>query len=117
MDSVQTIDANQHSLQLNVVVKWRAIFIDKGLKVNAGKSKVMVGSNGGKMIVNSGKLLCGVCGKGVQATSVHCTSTARNKWMDEVLIAFAISDIRCSPVGYERSSVCQLCQKQHYLWK
>ena len=29
--------------------------LGKGLKVNAGKSKVMVGSSGGKMIVNSGK--------------------------------------------------------------
>ena len=29
--------------------------VNKGLKVNAGKSKVMVGSSGGKMIVNSGK--------------------------------------------------------------
>ena len=35
--------------------------------------------------------------------------------MDEVLRAFAISDIQCSPVGDERSSVCQLCQKQHFL--
>ena len=42
----------------------------KGLKVNAGKSKVMVGSSGGKMIVNSGEWPCGVCGKGVQANSV-----------------------------------------------
>ena len=38
--------------------------------MNAGKSKVMVGSSGGKMIVSSGKCLCGVCGKGVQANSV-----------------------------------------------
>ena len=37
------------------------------------KSKVMVGSSGRKMIVNSGKLPCGVCGKGVQANSVQCT--------------------------------------------
>ena len=29
--------------------------LDKGLKVNAGKSQVIVGSSGGKMIVNSGK--------------------------------------------------------------
>ena len=35
--------------------------------MNAGKSKVMVGSSGGKMIVKSGKWPCGVCGKGVQA--------------------------------------------------
>ena len=37
------------------VADWRASLLGKGLKVNAGKSKVMVGSSGGKMIVNSGK--------------------------------------------------------------
>ena len=47
--------------------------------MNAGKSKVMVGSRGGKMIVNSGKWPCGVCGKGVQANSVQCTVC--NKWI------------------------------------
>ena len=41
--------------------------------MNAGKSKVMVGSSGGKMIVNAGKWPCGVCGKGIQANSVQCT--------------------------------------------
>ena len=55
------------------VAEWRASILDKGLKVNAGKSKVMVGSSGGKMIVNSGKWPCGVCGKGVQANVVQCT--------------------------------------------
>ena len=29
--------------------------LDKGLKVNAGNTKLMVGISGGKMIVNSGK--------------------------------------------------------------
>ena len=55
------------------VSDWRAWLLGKGLKVNAGKCKVMVGSSGGKMIVNSGKWPCGVCGKGVQANSVQCT--------------------------------------------
>ena len=57
---------------------WRASLLDKGLNVNAGKSKVMVGSSGGKMIVNSGKWPCGVCGKGVQANSVQCTNGFTN---------------------------------------
>ena len=35
------------------VAEWRASLLDKGLKVNAEKSKVMVGSSGGKMIVIS----------------------------------------------------------------
>ena len=45
------------------VAEWRARHFDNGLKVNAGKSKVMTGSHGGKMIINSGKWPCGVCGK------------------------------------------------------
>ena len=32
------------------VGEWRASLLDKGVKVNAGKSKVMVGSSGGKMV-------------------------------------------------------------------
>ena len=37
--------------------------------------------------------------------------------MDEVPRAFAISAIQNSPAGDEMPSVCQLCQKQHDLWK
>ena len=47
------------------VADWRSSLFGKVLKVNAGKYKVMVGSSGGKMVVNSGKWPCGVCGKGV----------------------------------------------------
>ena len=36
------------------VAEWRASHLHKGLKVNAEKTKVMVGSSGGKMIVNTG---------------------------------------------------------------
>ena len=61
------------------VADWRASLLGKGLKVNAGKSKVMVRSSGGKIIVNSGKWPCGVCGKGVQTNSVQCTVCT--KWI------------------------------------
>ena len=37
------------------MAEWRDSLLDQGLKVNAGKSKVIVGSSGGKMLVNSGK--------------------------------------------------------------
>ena len=43
------------------------------------------------------------------------TARIRNGWM-KFRDLFAISDIQSSPVGDERSSVCQLCQKQHDLW-
>ena len=49
---------------------------------------------------------------------VDLAATARiKKWMDEVLKAFAISDIQISPADDESASVCHLCQKQHDLWK
>ena len=65
------------------VAEWRASLLDKGLKVNAGKSKVMVGSNGGMMIVNSGKWPCSVCGKEVEANSVQCTVCGK-KWIHKL---------------------------------
>ena len=55
------------------VAEWRVFLLDKGLKLNARKSKVMVGSSGGKIIVKSGNWPRGVCGKRVQANSVQCT--------------------------------------------
>ena len=45
-------------------------------------------------------------------------ATARiNKKMDEVPRAFDSSDIKSSHIRDERSCVCQLCQKQHDIWK
>ena len=52
------------------VVEWRASLLAKGMKVNAGKSKVMVGSSGVKMIVNSREWPCDICGKGYSAQYV-----------------------------------------------
>ena len=51
--------------------------------MNAGKSKVMVGSSGGKMIVNSGKWPYGVSGKGVRANFVKCTVCKKNGTIQE----------------------------------
>ena len=53
------------------VAEWRTSILDKGLKVNAGNTKVIVGSSGGKWS-------CGVRGKGVQTTTGQCTVCKRN---------------------------------------
>ena len=70
--------------------------------MNSGKSKLMVGSSGGKMIVNSGKWPCGVCQKGVQANSVQCTVCIKwfHTWFSGVrgglsLVADAFRCKRC----------------------
>ena len=70
------------------VTEWRASLLNKGLKVNAEKSKVMVGSSDGKIVVNYGKWPCGVCGKGVQANSVQCTVCKKwiHKWCSTLCV-------------------------------
>ena len=63
------------------VADWRASLLSKGLKVNAGKSKVIVGSSGGKMIVNSEKWPCGVSAQYVKNGFINgaevCVVTCR----------------------------------------
>ena len=66
------------------VSEWRVSLLGQGL--NAGKYKIMVGSSGGKMIVNSRKWPCGVCRESVQANSIKCT-------------------VRCVKSGFTRSVV------------
>ena len=80
------------------VAESRSSLLDKGLKVNAGKSKVMVGSSGGKMIVSSGKWPCGVCGKGVQTNSVQCTVCKKEdsqavQWSRGLLTVSGVGDV------------------------
>ena len=69
--------------------------------MNAGNSKVIVGSSGGEMIVQSGKWPCGVCAKGVQANSVQCTVCT--KWIHK----------RCSSVCGDLSLVADgfMCKR------
>ena len=53
-DALTLMAPTMEQLDRNVT-NWRASIIDKGLKMNAGNTKVMVGISKGKMIVSSGK--------------------------------------------------------------
>ena len=65
------------------MAKWSATLLENGLKVNTGKSKVMVGSSGGKMIVNSKKWPCVICGKGMQTNAVQYTVHVSKTWIQK----------------------------------
>ena len=58
---------------------WRTAMERKGLKVNAGKSKVMVSAIDAGEMEETGEYPCGVCCKGVGANSTQCTTCA--KWV------------------------------------
>ena len=55
-------------------------------------------------------------GDGGADLAASATVRIRNGWMMYKEL-FVISDIQSSPAGDERPSACQLCQKQHDLWK
>jgi hypothetical protein len=58
--------------------RWKSVIERKGLKVNMGKTKVMVSGEGGERVV-SGIDPCGVCDKRVKANSVLCIGC--KKWV------------------------------------
>ena len=58
--------------------KWKSAIEKKGLKVNMGKTKVMVSGEGGERVVSRIDP-CGVCDKRVKANSVLCTGC--QKWV------------------------------------
>jgi len=51
--------------------KWKEAFESKGLKVNVGKTKVVVSGAEGEVTVSKVDP-CGICGKRVMANSVLC---------------------------------------------
>ncbi|XP_006819864.1 uncharacterized protein LOC102808533, partial [Saccoglossus kowalevskii] len=59
-------------------VKWKKAFESKGLKVNLGKTKVMVSGTEEKALVSKVDP-CGMCGKRVKVNSVRCVKCG--KWI------------------------------------
>src|SRR6266516_5349108 len=58
---------------------WIARLKGKGLRVNIGKTKVMICKVDAGQVENSGKFPCGICRKGVGVNSIRCTSC--NMWI------------------------------------
>ena len=57
-----------------------------------------------------------ICYLGDVGVDLAATARIRNGWM-KFRERFPFLPSRAPPVGDERSSGCQLCQKQHALWK
>ena len=54
-------------------IDWKSSLERRGMKVNIGKTKLMVTGKKSE-IIRSGRYPCGVCGRGVGANSILCTS-------------------------------------------
>ena len=54
-------------------VDWKQAMARRGMKVNIGKSKIMVTGKRNE-VIRSGRYPCGVCGRGVGQNSILCTA-------------------------------------------
>jgi hypothetical protein len=61
------------------IQNWKTSMANKGLKVNPGKTKEMIGGDGQGVQEESGKWPCGVCHNGVGRNSIRCNKC--QKWI------------------------------------
>ena len=81
--------------------KWKEAFESKGLKVNLGKTKVLVsGAEGDLSKIDP----CGICGKQVMANSVLCVKCG--KW-----IHGRCAKVKRVTLRLGRDFVCARCKK------
>ena len=54
------------------LLTWKEAMEEKGLRVNAGKTKIMISSRGLDLLQSSGEFPCAVCRTGVGSNSIFC---------------------------------------------
>ena len=96
------IIANSMEELLEKLKIWKKGMEEKGLRVNMGKTKIMVSGPQMDLLRKSGKYPCAVCLKGVRESSIKCTGC--NSWVHK----------RCSGIKgrlkEDRSYKCPRCQ-------
>ena len=86
-------------------IKWKDAFERKGMKVNIGKTKLMVSGEEGER-TNSNIDPCGICGKRVMANSVWCSKCG--KWIHGRCTRMK----RITP-SMAKDFVCKKCKKSN----
>ena len=54
------------------LLTWKEAMEEKGLRVNAGKTKIMICGTGLDLLQSSGEFPCAVCRTGVGSNSIFC---------------------------------------------
>ena len=54
------------------LLTWKGAMEEKGLRVNAGKTKIMICGMGLDLLLSSGEFPCAVCRTGVGSNSIFC---------------------------------------------
>merc|ERR1711893_505773 len=88
---------------MKMLVEWRGCLSSKGLKVNTGKTKVMVSAVGAGESREARVDPCGVCGDTVGANSILCTKCRR--WIHN-----RCSDVKGRLTAAGNDFTCRKCK-------
>ena len=58
------------------LLAWKEVMERKGLRVNAGKTKIMIDGTGLDLLQSSGKFPCAVCRTGLGSNSINATDAS-----------------------------------------
>ena len=86
------------------IMKWKASMESKGLKVNVGKTKVMISGERKEVVAPAVKFPCSVCNKGVRSNCIQCNKC--NKWVHK-----KCSGVKGSLMKVSAQFVCKTCNK------
>ena len=87
------------------VLWWKECMEVIWLKMNTGKTKVMVSGKNCGDVERLGKWPCTVCGKGVGSNSIRCAGCSG--WVPKQCLG-----VKGSLVGAEDVSVCKTCERE-----
>ena len=78
---------------------WKEAIEEKGLRVNAGKTKIMICGMGLDLLQSSGEFPCAVCRTGVGSNSIFCKGCKHwvHKKCSELKCLTEDPDYRCTP--------------------
>ena len=63
------------------LLTWKEAMEEKGLRVNAGKTKIMICGRGLDLLQSSGRFPCTVCRTGVGSSSIFCKVCIHKHWV------------------------------------
>ena len=101
-DDLVLMSDNEEDL-MRKIAEWRGCLRSKGLKVNTGKTKVMVSAVGAGETRKAGAYPCRVCNKGVGSNSIQCTNC--KNWVHR-----RCSDVKGSLTAVEEDFTCKKCK-------
>ena len=102
-DDLVLMSDNEEDL-MRKIAEWRGCLRSKGLKVNTGKTKVMVSAVGAGETRKAGDYPCGVCNKGVGSNSIQCTNC--KNWVHR-----RCSDVKGSLAAAVDDFTCKKCKE------